>query len=431
MQVYDFDKEVKAIVLAAGKGTRMKSSTPKVLHEIFNKPLLHWVLDALGDIQPIVVAGCGFEDVKNSLSKYPNAEVVEQKEQNGTGHAVMMCLNKLKNFKGKVLILCADAPLISSKTLEDLLKYHKEHNSALTVSGAVFNNPTGYGRIIRGEGGNVIDIAEERDATIDQKTIREVNAGLYCADWEKIAPIFKKLKNNNAQGEYYLTDIVALAAKSSLKTQVYTVLDNNEIFGINSREHLAVATQIIKEKKLLELMEAGVTVVDPASTSISPETVIGKDTIIFPNTFINGKNTIGENCKIGPMAHIRGNCEIGNFVKIGNFVELKNSKIKSNTSVSHLSYIGDSELGTGVNIGAGTITANYDSITKLKNKTIIEDGVSIGSNSVLVAPVKLHKNAFVGALSVITRDVEKNSLALTRSKQVEYKNWVKNKKERK
>ncbi len=429
--MYDFDNEVKAIVLAAGKGTRMKSSTPKVLHEIFNKPLLYWVLDALGDIQPIVVAGCGFEDVKNSLSKYPDAEIVEQKEQNGTGHAVMMCLNKLKNFKGKVLILCADTPLISSKTLQELLKYHNEHNSALTVGCAVFNNPTGYGRIIRGEGGNVIDIVEERDATIDQKTIREVNTGLYCMDWEKVAPIFKKLKNNNAQGEYYLTDIVALSVKNGLRTQAYTILDNNEIFGINSREHLAVATQIMKENKLFKLMEEGITIVDPNSTSISPETVIGKDTIIFPNTFINGKNTIGENCKIGPMAHIRGNCEIGDFVKIGNFVELKNSKIKSRTNVSHLSYIGDSELGEDVNIGAGTITANYNSLTKEKNKTIIEDGASVGSNSVLVAPVKLNKNAFIGALSVITRDVEKDSLALTRSKQVEYKNWVNNKKERK
>ncbi|MBE7706514.1 MAG: bifunctional UDP-N-acetylglucosamine diphosphorylase/glucosamine-1-phosphate N-acetyltransferase GlmU [Cyanobacteria bacterium SIG30] len=421
-------KDIKAIVLAAGKGTRMKSQKPKVLHEIFSKPLVGWVLRALGDIEPIVVAGHGFDMVQEYLSKLPTkTAIVEQKEQLGTGHAVMMCLDNLKNFEGNVIILCGDTPLITKETLEDFIKYHNDNNSDLTVMSAIFENPFGYGRIIRSNN-NVVAIVEEKDADVDQKSIKEVNAGIYLLNWNKIKKAFNELQNNNAQNEYYLTDIISWAVKNQLNVQGYVIKDNTEIFGINSREQLAIATSYMNKKHLKKLMIDGVTIVDPDNTYISPETIIEQDTVIFPSTYIEGVNKIGSSCKIGPMAHLRGNCIVGNNSKIGNFVELKNATIGEKTNACHLSYIGDSEVGNNVNIGAGTITANYNSITKEKNKTILKDGVSVGSNCVLVAPVTLNENAFVGALSSITKDVEKDSLALTRSEQKEYKNWVKNKK---
>lgn len=424
----DYNKEVKAIVLAAGKGTRMKSNKPKVLHEIFSKPLLGWVLRALCDINPIVVGGHHFEEVKDYLKNYPNCSLVEQKEQLGTGHAVKMCVNDLKDFKGAVLILCGDTPLITKETIEKFINYHFENNSDLTVMSAIFDNPFGYGRIVRNKNNGVDKIVEQKDATDVEKEIKEVNAGIYCLNWEKMQTAFDELKNDNAQKEYYLTDIISWANSKGFKTQVYTLEDNNEIFGINSREQLAIATSIMNERHLKHLMQEGVTIVDPKCTHISPETTIGCDTIIYPSTYINGKNEIGENCKIGPMSHLRGNCKIENFVKIGNFVELKNAIVKSHTNVCHLSYVGDTEIGEHVNVGAGTITANYNSITKEKNKTIIKDGASIGSNTVLVAPVTLNENAFIGALSVITKDVECDSLAITRNEQKEYKGWVNKKK---
>ncbi len=424
----NIQKDIKAIILAAGKGTRMKSQTPKVLHEIFSRPLLYWVLNSLSGMENIVVGGHGYDQVQEFLAKNSNSKIVKQEKQLGTGHAVMATLNELKNFKGNVLILCGDTPLITSKTIDEFMDYHNKNNSDLTVMSAIFENPYGYGRIVRSDNGGILKIVEERDATNTEKAITEVNAGVYCFNWEKVKKAFTELDNNNAQGEYYLTDVISWAIKNNLKTAVYTVLDNDEIFGINSREQLAYATKVMKERKLKELMEEGVTIVDPVTTNISPETKIEEDTIIFPSTFINGKNIIGKSCKIGPMAHIRGNCEIGDKVKIGNFVELKNAKVSSNTNISHLSYVGDAKVGSNVNIGAGTITANYNSITKEKKQTIINNGASIGSNCVLVAPVELGENSFIGAGSVITKKVSENSLTLTRAEQKEYKNWTTNKK---
>ncbi len=424
----DYGKEVKAVVLAAGKGTRMKSNKPKVLHEIFSKPLLGWVIRALESINPIIVAGHGFEDVKKYLENYPDCSIVEQKEQLGTGHAVKMCLGELKGFRGDVLILCGDTPLITKETIQNFIKYHKDNNSDLTVMSAIFDNPFGYGRIVRNAQNCVDRIVEEKDAKESEKSIKEVNAGIYCLNWEKMQSAFNDLKNDNAQKEYYLTDIIAWANSKNYKVNGFVIEDNNEIFGINSREQLAIAASVMNKRHLRFLMQEGVTIIDPDCTHISPETTIGKDTVIYPSTYINGKNEIGENCKIGPMSHLRGNCKIADFVKIGNFVELKNAQVKSHTNVCHLSYVGDTEIGENVNVGAGTITANYNSITKAKNKTIIKDGASIGSNTVLVAPVTLNENAFVGALSVITKDVEKNSLAITRNEQKEYKGWVTKKK---
>ena len=332
----------------------------------------------------------------------------------------------MKDYKGLVIILCGDSPLITEETLKEFIEYHNSQKSDLTVMSAIFDNPANYGRIIRENDGTLKCIVEEKDATPEQKAVKEINAGIYCLDWGKISPVFSQLTSNNAQGEYYLTDIIEWGKKNKLSVNAYTLKNNEEIFGINSRMHLAEATKIMNKRKLLNLMENGVTIVDPDSTWISEDTEIGKDTIIYPSTYLEGKNKIGENCKIGPFAHFRGGVEVADNVKIGNFVEVKKSKINSNTNAGHLSYIGDSEIGEHVNIGAGTITANYNPITKVKSKTILHDNVKVGSNAVLVAPVELQEWVNVGAGSVITKNVEKNSLALTRSPLRVIKDWVKN-----
>lgn len=420
----------KAVILAAGKGTRMKSSKPKVLHEIFSKPLVGWVVDSINEIYPqnntqsIVVVGHGANDVEKYLKKYENVTCVLQKEQLGTGHAVSMATSELKDFCGTVLITCGDTPLLKSSTMRSMVEYHLEHNADVTVMSAIFDNPYGYGRIVRSQDGGIEAIVEQKDANDEQKAIKEVNAGVYCLKWESVKSAFGELKNNNSQGEYYLTDIVCWAKEKNKKALSFVIENPDETLGINSRVQLAQATQIMKNEKLDELMEMGVTIVDSLSTSISPETQIGADTVIYPNTYINGKNKIGSNCKIGPFSHLRGNVEVGDYSKIGNFVELKNAKIGSHTNVSHLSYVGDATLGSNVNIGAGTIFANYNSITKEKKQSTLNDGVSIGSNTVIVAPVELGENVFVGAGSVITKNVGENSLALCRTPQKEYPNWV-------
>lgn len=424
------NEDVKAVILAAGKGTRMKSDKPKVLHEIFSKPLLGWVIDCLVSSsinENIVVTGHKSELVEDYLKQIPNTVSVLQKEQKGTGHAVSMVKGILADFKGILLVVCGDTPLIRSESINEFIEFHKRNNAALTVMTTIFDNPAGYGRIVRDKNGSVEKIVEQKDADDVQKNIKEVNAGIYCINWEDVSAAFDSLTSDNAQGEYYLTDIVEWANNKGKKVLAYTLDDSDEIYGINSRENLAVAAKIMKTRKLKELMNEGVTIVDPDTTSISPETSIEEDTVIFPNTFINGKNKIGRNCKIGPFSHLRGECIIEDYVKIGNFVELKKAYVKSHTNISHLSYVGDATVGSNVNIGAGTITANYNSHTKVKSKTIISDGASVGSNTVLVAPVVLGKNAFIGAGSVITKNVDDNSLAITRSAQREIKNYIKNK----
>lgn len=422
-------ENVKAVILAAGKGTRMKSQKPKVLHEIFNKPLVSWVLSAcenIGAFENIVIVGHKGEDVQDFINKnHPKSSCVFQREQLGTGHAVSMAKENLKDFNGLVLILNGDIPLITAESLKKFIEFHKSNKSDVTIMSAVFDNPAGYGRIVRDKESNVKEIVEQKDCTETQKDIKEVNAGIYCLNWKKTQNFFNNLKNENSQNEYYLTDIIKWANENALKTAACILENCDESFGINSREQLAEAFKIMNSRHLNKLMDEGVTIVSPENTEISPETIIGEDTVIFPHTFINGKNEIGKNCKIGPFSHLRGDCTIEDFVKIGNFVELKKSHVKSHTNISHLSYVGDSEVGSHVNIGAGTITANYNSITKEKNKTTIKDGSSIGSNTVLVAPVELGENSFIAAGSVITKDVGANALGLTRSPQKEIKNYVK------
>ena len=423
------NNSVKAVILAAGKGTRMKSDTPKVLHKIFDKTILGYVLDAVNKTNTVsenfVIVGHQAEVVEKFVNEnYNNAKCILQSPQLGTGHAVYQAYESLKGFDGEVLILNGDIPLITPETLSEFIAMHRERKAALTIMSAIFSDPTNYGRIIRDENGSVKAIIEEKDASPAQKKIQEINTGVYILSWKDMSEAFLHLDSNNAQGEYYLTDIVKWAIGKNLKTEAYVLKNNEESFGINSKIQLAQVGKILNKRNLRKLMENGVTIVDPDTTYISSETQIEADTIVYPCTYIEGKNKIGKDCKIGPFARLRGDVEIGDNVKIGNFVEVKKSVIKSNTNVSHLSYIGDSELGAGVNIGAGTITANYDPISKVKSRTVLEDGANTGSNTVLVAPVTLKENAMTAAGSVVSKNIEKDALAITRAPLRIISGWV-------
>lgn len=459
-------KKIKAVILAAGKGTRMKSELPKVLHKIQGLSLLERVINQTLDVQnleeAVVVTGHKYELVDELISKIYSSGTVStvlQSNQLGTGHAVSMAVDKLRNFDGNILILCGDTPLLTTETLDSLVSFHEGQKSDLTVLSAIFDNPANYGRIVK-ENGKLQKIVEEKDATAEQKLIKEVNTGVYCINWQKILPVFSSLKSNNSQNEYYLTDMVEWAVAQGFNTNACILEDNAQSFGINSKEHLMQATQILNNRTIKKLLDEGVSIYSPETTFISPETTIGADTVIYPNVYIEGANSIGtnniigpntfiegnvttgENVKIiqskvvnasiasnssvGPFAHIRDNVQVGEKVRIGNFVEIKKSTIASNTNVAHLSYIGDAELGENVNIGAGTITANYNALTKQKSKTVLKNGVKTGSNSVIVAPVEIGENATIAAGSVITKDVPENSLAIARSKQTNFVDWVKN-----
>lgn len=420
--------EIKAVILAAGKGTRMKSeTTPKVLHKILGKTLLGYVLDNVKNFvsEEFVIVGHQAQEVEKFVKEnYTNAKTVLQSPQLGTGHAVSMVCPSLENYDGLVLILCGDTPLVKEETLKKFVEFHKSNNSDITVMSTIFDNPANYGRIIRESDGALNCIVEEKDATSEQKAVKEVNAGIYCLNWSKIKPAFSQLKSNNAQGEYYLTDIISWGKNNNLNVNAFILENSDEIYGINSRANLACASKMINKRNLEKFMENGVTIVDVESTWISEDTIIGQDTVIYPFTYIEGKNIIGKNCQIGPCAHLRGGVEVCDRVKVGNFVEVKKSKINSDTNVGHLSYIGDSELGERVNIGAGTITANYNAITKQKSKTILKNDVKIGSNSVLVSPVTVEEGANVGAGTVVTKDVPEWSLAISRSPMRFLENWV-------
>lgn len=421
---------IKSIILAAGKGTRMKSETPKVLHTIFDKTLVGYVIEAVNKTglvdENFVIVGHQAERVEEFIqNNYDNTKTVLQSPQLGTGHAVSMVLPYLNDFEGEVIILCGDTPLVTEETLKEFIEAHHGKNSDLTVMSAIFDNPTNYGRIIRNADGSLNSIVEEKDANAEQKAVKEINAGIYCLNWTKIKPAFGELKSNNAQGEYYLTDIIKWANEQSLKVNAYILKNNEEIFGINSKAHLAEASRMLNQRVIKKHLENGVTIVDPNTTWISPETTIESDTVIYPSCYINGKNRIGKNCKIGPFAHLRGDVILEDNVKIGNFVEVKKTTIKSHTNACHLTYLGDSEIGSNVNIGAGTITANYNPLTKVKSKTIIKDNVKIGSNSVLVAPVTIEEGVNIGALSVITKNLPAWALAITRAPLRVLENWVK------
>ncbi|MBP7792005.1 MAG: bifunctional N-acetylglucosamine-1-phosphate uridyltransferase/glucosamine-1-phosphate acetyltransferase [Candidatus Goldbacteria bacterium] len=417
--------KITAIILAAGKGTRMKSCFPKVLHQISGKEMISYVLDSVikADIKDIViVAGSNFHKVTNFVkSKYKNIKIIRQKNLLGTGHAVSTALKSGIALNPYILILNGDVPMISPETLKHIINMFTKYACDGIIAVSKVKNPSGYGRIKINDDGNVASIIEEKDATPEEKKIDVINGGLYFFKKQDLTENIFKIKRNAKKGEYYLTDLVDIMVKSGKILKPFFV-DELEMKGINDRQQLTEAAAINNKKILEKHLKNGITIKDVNTVFIEDNVIIGKDTVIEPFTIIKGPARIGPFCNIGPFTHIRSDTVIGGNCKIGNYVEIKKSKIGDNVHVSHLSYIGDATIGSGTNIGAGTITANYDG--RKKNKTYIGKNVYVGSNVVFVAPVKIGDNAVIGAGSVITENVPSASLAIARQRQINKKNWT-------
>ena len=437
-----------AVVLAAGMGTRMKSQTHKVLHPICGKPMVQHMLDTLDEAgfdRKIVVVGKQKEQVMERLG---DREYAIQDEQLGTGHAVMMARPLIGQEEGLTLICAGDTPIIRTSTIRAMLEHHQATGATVTMLTAIVDNPFGLGRIIRDEQGNVLRIVEQKDATEEQRAIREINSSVFLYDNKILFAALDKIDNNNAQGEYYLTDCLEVVRREGHKVSAFVTDDPKEIQGINDRAQLAVANRIIRERINEEHAKNGVTILDPNNTYIDAGVQIGADTTILPGTMLEGNTVIGSGCVIGPNSHLknvtvgddvnvehsvlkdavveseatvgpfaylRPKAHIGKGAKIGDFVEIKNAKIGEGSKVSHLSYIGDAEVGSNVNVGCGTITVNYDGFHK--HKTVIGNDSFIGCNSNLIAPVTLGDKVYVAAGSTISRDVPDGALAIARSRQ--------------
>ena len=441
-------------ILAAGKGTRMASSMPKVLHKLSGKTLLQRVIDSCNELKPdkiYIIVGHKAKEVEDSVIKKKGIQFIFQNPQKGTGHAIQVLSKQVKNPEGKLLVLNGDVPLIKADTLKKLIYYHDSKTADASLITTKKKNPFGYGRVITKK--NLIErIVEEKDCNKEERSNILTNAGIYCFSWKSLSKIITTLKSNNKQKEIYLTDTITLLKKS----YSFEVEDNGELQGVNNRVQLSECEEtiqtLIKEKHMI----GGVTFINPASCTISEESIIGLDVIIEANTHIRGNSIISNNCKIGPnsfiedtfinnnceiinstiynskimshvkigpYSHIRPDCEISSHSKIGNFVEIKNSQLDVEVKVNHLSYIGDSKVGKHTNIGAGTITANFDGIKKYK--TNIGKNSSIGANTVFIAPITLGDSVTTAAGSVITKNSKNNSLAIARSKQVNIENWKK------
>jgi bifunctional UDP-N-acetylglucosamine pyrophosphorylase/glucosamine-1-phosphate N-acetyltransferase len=451
---------VATIILAAGKGTRMKSDMVKVLHPILGLPMLSYpIAVSLNGIQAektIVVVGYQAEQIQEKF-KSPRIQFVLQEEQLGTGHAAMQAVPFLKTFTGTALILCGDVPLVNAGTLRTFIAAFEKSQFILSVLTTVVENPFGYGRILRGPEGWLEKIVEEKDASEEERSLREINTGIYCVRAPFLVEGLGEIGKDNAQGEYYLTDLVEIAKKKGLRCSAHVVSDPVEVMGINTRVDLALANEVLRQVKLKNLMLSGVTVVDPRTTYVDQSVEVGRDTILYPNCHLQGATKIGERCliepnakvsdsivgndvtirsnsviteskieegaSIGPFSHLRPLSEVKTKGKIGNFVEVKKSVIGRGSKANHLTYIGDSIVGEGVNIGAGTITCNYDGYEK--HSTIIGDRVFVGSNVELVAPVKLGDGSTIGAGSTITKDVPGGALAISRTKQKNIRGWSK------
>jgi len=450
---------VDVVILAAGLGTRMKSNLPKVLHRIFDKPILDYVIDCARSLNPanvFVVINPSLKEVTENLEKY-DLNIVFQNEPKGTAHALESALPFIKSEK--ILILNGDTPLIKKETLLNFLKFFDEKNPAMAILSFYPKRQHSYGRILRNSKGDVEKIVEVTDYAGEESS--EANSGVYLLK-RNVLDLLKKIKENPRKGEFYLTDIVEIAISKGFKVDAYSLAEEDELIGINNREELSLAMKYLRDRIVKELMTEGVTFYDPLSVWISSSVKIGKDTIIYPNVFLEGNTTVGQNCiiyqgvrirdsiiednvqikdctviesshiksgsNIGPFAHIRPESIIGQNCRIGNFVEVKKSVIGDGTKAAHLSYIGDSEIGNNVNIGAGTITCNYDG--KKKHKTTIEDNVFIGSDTQLVAPVKIGKGSYIGAGSTITKDVPSDALAISRTPQKNIEGWARKKREK-
>ena len=441
-------------VLAAGKGTRMKSALPKVLQPLAGATLVERVLASCEHLQPdrrLLIVGHQAERVEQELEGHSGLEFVLQQPQNGTGHAVQQLLEPLRDFRGDLLVLNGDVPLLRPETLAALLEQHRSSGAAVTLLTARLADPSGYGRVFASPDGQVSAIVEHRDCNDEQRRNALTNAGIYCFNWQKLAAVLPQLTTDNDQGELYLTDTVAMLNPAMHRE----VDDADEITGINDRLQLSQCEAVLQERLRHHWMAEGVTFVDPASCTLSEGTCFGRDVVIEPQCHFRGTSTIGDGCRIGPgcliedsqlganvsvlhsvlrQAEVADGCAIGPFAQlrpgtqlgqqchIGNFVEVKNSSLASGVKVNHLSYIGDADLGAGVNVGAGTITANYDGMRK--HRTVVGAGSKTGANSVLVAPLRLGSNVTVGAGSTITKDVPDGALALGRARQLVKENWT-------
>ena len=447
--------KTKALILAAGQGTRMKSNELKVLHKVFDKALVEYPIAAaqyVGVDEICIIIGHKAENIKAKLGD--SMTYVLQKEQLGTGHAVMQAKEFIQDAD-EVLILCGDTPLITGETLNEMLEFHRSKQNALTVLSAIMDNPTGYGRIVRDEKGCLLKIVEQKDANEEEQKIKEINGGIYVFDGKLLNYALSKITNQNAQNEYYLTDTIEVLRNEGHLVDAVATKEKDDIAGVNSRAQLAEVTAVMKKRINAKHMANGVTIIDPLSTYISPDVIIGKDTIIEPGCMLEGKTVIGEGCRIGynsklkdatlkdnvdveisvilessvdegthvgPFAYIRPNSCIGKNIKVGDFVEIKNANIGDGTKISHLTYVGDADVGKNVNFGCGTVIVNYDG--QKKHRTTIGDNAFIGCNTNLVSPVTVEDNAYTAAGSTITDTVPKNSLAIARARQENKPEWV-------
>ncbi len=449
--------DLHCIVLGAGLGTRMKSRRPKVLHRVAGKPMLSYVLAAaakLGVERPLVVVGHGAAEVEEEIG--PGVEYVRQTEQLGTGHAVLMARERLAGRSGDLLVLYGDTPLLRAETLAQFTRFHQREGADASVLTAILPDPTGYGRIVREpETEDVLRIVEEKDASPVERTYREINTGIYCFALSRLLPVLDKLRPANAQGEYYLTDAIGLLREAGGKVVALAAGDPEEVQGVNSREQLAAVEAVVRREKNRALMASGVTLVDPASTFVDAEVEVGRDTVLLPGVWLEGRTKVGEECsvgpqvrlrdselgdrvtvefsvldrarveeevRIGPFAYLRPGAYVERSAKIGDFVEIKNSRVGVGSKVPHHSYVGDADIGEGVNIGAGTITCNYDGVRK--HRTVIEDRCFVGANSNLVAPVRLGEGAYVASGSTITSDVPAGALGVARGRQRNVEEWA-------
>jgi len=454
--------DVHVVILAAGQGVRMKSRLPKVLHSVAGKPMLDRVLAAAESVSPAtrtLVVGHGAQLIRDHVGERRPVQFAVQEPQLGTAHALLQASPFLVGRTGTLVLLSGDVPLLTGRTLRGLLTTHCGAGAAATVVTATVERPYGYGRIIR-VGGKIARIVEERDASPAERQIDEINSGIYAFD---LGPLFEALRgiaSQNAQGEYYLTDLIAIYNRRTLPVETYHVDNPQEVRGVNSRTELAEMSALVRQKKNEELMAAGVTIVDPAATYIDPDVEIGPDTVIHPGAIIDGHTRIGAACEIqayvrisdseigdnvtiknyslvsgsrvaagasvGPFAHLRPQSVVGERSKVGNFVELKQTTLGAGSKANHLSYLGNATIGANVNVGAGTITCNYDG--ERKHETVIEDHAFIGSDTQLIAPVRIGKEAYVAAGSSITEDVPPGALAIARSRQTNVSDWVRRKK---
>jgi bifunctional UDP-N-acetylglucosamine pyrophosphorylase/glucosamine-1-phosphate N-acetyltransferase len=450
--------DTHVVVLAAGKGTRMRSAQPKVLHRLGGASLIEHVLRTATTLAPrstTVVVGHMADRVRQALRHWPALNITVQEPQLGTAHALLQAEPLLAGQSGTLLLLSGDVPLLASRTLARLLAKHEESKAALTVLTANVDQPHGYGRIVRLEG-RIVRIVEEKDASPAERRIREINSGIYAFSLDGLFDAVRAIDARNAQGEHYLPDIVAVLRRRGLHVDTLVVDDPREIRGINSREELADAGRFLRAEKNTELMAAGVTIEDPATTFIDAGVIVGTDTVIHPFVMLEGRTRIGSGCEIhsgtrivnstlgdgvainnhcvitdsrvaagaviGPFAHLRAEADVREQARIGNFVELKKTSLGAGSKAMHLAYLGDATIGASVNIGAGTITCNYDG--ERKHPTMIEDGAFIGSDSQLIAPVTIGKGAYVGSGTTVRENVPSGALAVSAGRQRNIEEWV-------